>query len=153
MELRISAADYQTITAHLARTYPNEGGGFLVGHITGDIRTVTDIHPVQNVFPTEEQFHRFLAEDGAFQRVEDEADARGLSLLGYFHSHPDSPAVPSEFDRVHAWPFFAYLIVSVQDGQAAEGRLWVLKPDRSAFDEGTLTVQAAVADRPGGAQS
>lgn len=142
MELIIKASDYQTITTHLESTYPNEGGGFLIGHLNGDVRTVTEVHPVQNVFATEEQFHRFLAEDGAFQRLEDDADARGLTLIGYFHSHPDSPAIPSEFDRVHALPFFAYLIVYVQDGQAVEGLLWELKSDRSAFDSGTLTIQS-----------
>ena len=132
------------MTAHLESTFPNEGGGFLVGHIEGDVRRVTEVHPVQNVFDTEEQFHRFLAEDGAFQRIEDEADSRGLSLLGYFHSHPNSPAVPSEFDRVHAWPYFAYLIVSVVEGQTRRGRLWELKTDRIAFNEGTFVVQETV---------
>lgn len=142
MELIISQAHYAQVTQHLEGTYPNEGGGFLIGHLEGDVRTVTEVHPVQNVFATEEQFHRFLAEDGAFQRLEDDADARGLSLLGYFHSHPDSPAIPSEFDRVHAWPFFAYLIVQVNESQAVAGYLWELRTDRSAFDEGTLTIQS-----------
>lgn len=142
MELIIPTQLYQQVTDHLVGTYPNEGGGFLIGHLAEDVRTVTEVHPVQNVFATEEQFHRFLAEDGAFQRLEDDADARGLSLLGYFHSHPDSPAIPSEFDRVHAWPFFAYLIVYVQDGQAVEGLLWELRTDRSAFEAGTLTIQS-----------
>jgi proteasome lid subunit RPN8/RPN11 len=141
MQLTLIAADYDRITTHLENSFPNEGGGFLVGNLNGDTRTVTEVHPVQNVFETEEQFHRFLAEDGAFQRIEDDADARGLSLLGYFHSHPDSPAIPSEFDRVHALPYFAYLIVSVRDGKRAEGRLWELQSDRTSFTEGTLTIE------------
>src|SRR5690606_34366231 len=102
---------------------------------------VSEVHPVQNVFAEEEQFHRFLAESGAFQRIEDEADARGLSLLGYFHSHPDSPAIPSEYDRVYAWPFFAYLIVSVVEGQAVEPHAWQLEEDRSRFFEDELLIQ------------
>lgn len=144
MELVISKADYHRVAQHLESTYPNEGGGFLVGTIAGDVRTVLEVHPVQNVFETEEQFHRFLAEDGAFERLEDDADARGLSLIGYFHSHPDSPAIASEFDRVHAWPFFAYLIVRVQDGKAEDGHLWVLTSDRSAFEEKTLTIKETI---------
>jgi proteasome lid subunit RPN8/RPN11 len=144
MELRITNSDYQIVTDHLEQHYPNEGGGFLVGHLEGDVRRVTEVHPVTNVFATEEQFHRFLAEDGAFQRIEDDADARGLTLLGYFHSHPDHPAIPSEFDRVHALPFFGYLIVSVRDGQAAEGRVWELKTDRTAFNEGIFIVKQPI---------
>jgi proteasome lid subunit RPN8/RPN11 len=141
MELTVSPALYHQITHHLESTYPNEGGGFLVGNLNGIQRIVTEVHPVQNVFETEEQFHRFLAEDGAFQRIEDDADARGLALLGYFHSHPDSPAIPSEFDRVHAWPYFAYLIVSVVAGQAINAHLWQLQTDRTAFTEGALVIK------------
>jgi proteasome lid subunit RPN8/RPN11 len=131
---------HEIIYSHLENAFPNEGGGFLVGTLDGEKRTITEVHPVENVFEEEEQFHRFLAEDGAFERIEDYADSKGLSLLGYFHSHPDSPAVPSEFDRVHALPFFAYIIVSVRDGKTAETRLWELVSDRSRFDEGQLTI-------------
>lgn len=141
MNLTLSANLHQTIVAHVEGTYPNEGGGFLVGIQEPGQTVVTEIHSVQNVFATEAQFHRFLAEDGAFQRIEDEADTRGLSLIGYFHSHPNSPAVPSEFDRVHAWPYFAYLIVSVQQGQAAETLLWELVDDRSHFIQGNLIIK------------
>lgn len=138
MKLILSNTLHHQIVAHLEATYPNEGGGFLVGHIENDQRIVSEIHPVTNSFAAEEQFHRYMAESGAYQQVEDEADAHGLALLGYYHSHPNVAAIPSEFDRIHAWPFFAYIIVSVRDGQAAETRLWQLSEDRSAFVEGTL---------------
>jgi proteasome lid subunit RPN8/RPN11 len=144
MELKLSEAHYNQICTHLENAFPNEGGGFLVGELNGDKRTVTEVHPVQNVFETEEQFHRFLAEDGAYQRIEDEADARGLTLLGYFHSHPNHPAVPSEFDRTHALPFFAYLIISVRNGQRAEGRAWELAADRSTFHEAKLHIHSII---------
>lgn len=140
MNVTISSALHEVIYTHLEKAFPNEGGGFLVGTLDGDSRTITEVHPVENVFEEEEQFHRFLAEDGAFERIEDYADSKGLTLLGYFHSHPDSPAVPSEFDRVHALPFFAYIIVSVQSGKTAETRLWELVTDRSHFIEGQLTI-------------
>ncbi len=140
MKIVISDALHKQIRTHLESTFPNEGGGFLVGNLNSAQRIIEEVHPVENIFEKEEQFHRFLAETGAFQRIEDDADARGLSLLGYYHSHPDSPAVPSEFDRVHAWPFFAYLIVSVRSGKAAESRLWELSEDRTKFNEGQLIV-------------
>ncbi|NDJ84854.1 MAG: M67 family metallopeptidase [Chloroflexi bacterium] len=141
MRLVIAEKLYQDILRHLIATFPNEGGGFLIGTLAADQRTVTEVHPVENVFEAEEQFHRFLAEDGAFQRFEDDADARGLVLLGYYHSHPDAPAIPSEFDRVHAWPHFAYVIVSVRSAEAVEMRVWQLQDDRSGFDEGELAIQ------------
>ena len=59
----------------------------------------------------------------------------GLQLLGFYHSHPDHPAEPSQFDLDHAWPNLSYLIVSVRQGQPKEARSWRLKIDRSAFEE------------------
>jgi proteasome lid subunit RPN8/RPN11 len=140
MRLSITQALHAEITAHLERTYPNEGGGFLIGKINADTQTVTQVRTVENVFESEEQYHRYLMEDGAFQDAEDAADEKGLTLLGYFHSHPDSPAIPSEFDRVHALPNFLYLITSIRGGSAAETRLWQLDADRSKFNEMTLEV-------------
>lgn len=138
MELILPEILHDRIRRHLEASFPNEGGGFLVGTIESNRRIVTEVHPVENVYATEAQFHRFMAESGEFQRIEDEADARGLSLLGYYHSHPNHPAIPSEFDRVHAWPFFAYLIIAVREGKADESRIWELSDDRSEFIEGKL---------------
>ena len=73
--------------------------------------------------------------------MEDEADERGLALVGYYHSHPNSPAIPSEFDRVHALPHFVYIITSVMDGKAVDMKVWLLRDDRSKFDENTLTIE------------
>jgi proteasome lid subunit RPN8/RPN11 len=67
-----------------------------------------------------------------------EAEARGLEVIGYFHSHPDHPARPSEFDRDHAWPWYSYLILAVHDGRTVARRSWQLREDRSTFDEETI---------------
>jgi proteasome lid subunit RPN8/RPN11 len=129
---------HQALRQHLEASFPNEGGGFLIGRIVGPRHLVTQIRPEANHFAQEEQYHRYLMETGAFQTAEDEADRQGLTLLGYFHSHPDHPAIPSEFDRVHALPNFFYLIVSVQSGQAAESLAWLLADNRSRFDAAAL---------------
>lgn len=119
----------------LRAAYPNEGGGFLLGHNDGNgLVAVADVRPVENVFASEEQYHRYAMTPADWVRMEDEAEALGLQLVGYYHSHPDHPAVPSEYDRVHAWPNFLYLIVSVRGGQAVETRAWRLAEDRAAFD-------------------
>lgn len=133
MKLIIPDALHEGLQRYLEGAFPNEAGGFLIGTVDGDTRTVTETRFVENIFATEEQYHRYLMENGAFQAAEDDADARGLTLIGYFHSHPNSPAIPSEFDRVHALPHFIYLILSVQQRRAVDSLVWLLADDRSRF--------------------
>lgn len=134
MKLVIPPSLHADVQRYLEGAFPNEGGGFLIGKFDGEDRVVTETRFVENIFATEEQYHRYLMEEGAFQAAEDYADEHGLTLVGYFHSHPDSPAIPSEFDRVHALPNFIYLILSVQTGQAVDSRVWILTDDRSRFE-------------------
>jgi proteasome lid subunit RPN8/RPN11 len=150
MKLILPHVLHTDVRRYLETAFPNEAGGFLIGAFDGgsDVRVVTEIRYVDNVFETEEQYHRYLMDEGAFQAAEDYADERGLVLMGYFHSHPNSPAIPSEFDRVHALPNFVYLIVSVQDGRAAESLVWALADDRSRFDPVVLEEKSTVI--PGG---
>jgi proteasome lid subunit RPN8/RPN11 len=129
------------IFEHLERAYPNEGGGFLLGRLSrsGDAQIVR-IRPIENVAAQEEQYHRYAMTPADWARLEDEADALGLALIGYYHSHPDSPAIPSEYDRAHALPNFRYLIAAVQAAKATELRAWQLAEDRSAFTELALNI-------------
>lgn len=129
------------IFAQMETTYPNEGGGFLFGAVEGDTTRIENITKVENVFETEEQYHRYAMTPQDWMRLEDAAEARGLALVGYYHSHPDAPAIPSEYDREHALPNFVYVITSVQHAQAVEMRAWRLQDDRSRFDADQLTIQ------------
>jgi len=76
----------------------------------------------------------------AYQKAEDEADERGLSVISIVHSHPDHPDKPSEYDREHAWPGFSYIIVSVQQGNAESYRSWQLNADRNFFIEENIRI-------------
>ncbi len=128
------------IFAVLEATFPNEGGGFLLGKRENDTVVITDTIAIENVFEVEEQHHRYAMTPQDWARLEDEADSRGLTLVGYFHSHPDSPAIPSEYDREYALPNFTYLITQVNDGRAVDLRAWLLRDDRSAFNALELVV-------------
>ena len=68
------------------------------------------------------------------------AVAAGADLLGFYHSHPDHPARPSQYDLDHAWPFFSYIIVSVAGGVPQDMTSWRLRDDRSTFDPDDLVV-------------
>ena len=143
MNVSLTAALQTRIFRHLEASYPNEGGGFLLGAAGGDDVRVDDIIKIDNVYAAEEQYHRYAMTPQDWARLEDEADARGLTLVGYFHSHPDSPAIPSIFDRDYALPNFVYIITQVQDGKAVDMRVWRLQNSRAQFDAEALVVDGA----------
>ena len=129
----LAAGVARTIRAHGEDTYPHECCGALVGKG----RKVTHAVPLPNT--TEEgPRRRFLVRPMDYMLAERKATELGGELLGFYHSHPDHPARPSQFDLDHAWPNFAYIIVSVATGRSALMTVWWLKEDRSSFDEGTL---------------
>ena len=140
MNVTLSVALQREIFDQMEASYPNEGGGFLLGKAGDGALAIQAITQVENSFAEEEQHHRYAMQPQDWMRLEDEADARGLSLVGYYHSHPDSPAIPSEYDREHALPNFVYLITSVMMATAADMRVWRLRADRSAFDGGQLVI-------------
>src|SRR5262245_29858961 len=121
----------EVMRAHGERIFPEECWGSLIWPARGH---VTLAFALDNESP-EMRLRRFLIGPADYRRAEKEADSRGLQLLGFYHSHPDHPAIPSAFDLEHAWPNFSYVIVSVLKGQPAEARSWRLRPDRSGFDE------------------
>jgi proteasome lid subunit RPN8/RPN11 len=131
--LTITSAVDAAIRAHGRDTYPHECCGALVGN--GD--SVAGVVALPNT--TEEgPRRRFLVRPADYRLAEARArDLRG-ELLGFYHSHPDHPARPSQYDLDHAWPTFAYIIVSVAQGTAGDMTVWYLKEDRSSFDEGNL---------------
>ena len=101
--------------------------------MTTGARSSTEIKPFENQRAIEDQHNRILITDRMYREGEAYADGKGLLLIGFFHSHPDHPARPSEFDREHALPWWSYVIVSVQQGQAADVLSWELREDRSAI--------------------
>src|SRR3990170_908980 len=131
--LTISPEVDQAIRRHGQETYPHECCGALVG---AD-RHVNAVVALPNT--TEEgPRRRFLVRAADYRLAERRAIELGGELLGFYHSHPDHPARPSQFDLDHAWPTFAYVIVAVTAGAAAGMTVWYLKDDRSRFDEGSL---------------
>lgn len=141
MKIVLSAELQGRIFEQMQASYPNEGGGFLLGmQQDGETITVGDTIQIENVFAAEEQYHRYAMTPQDWMRLEDEAGARGLTLVGYYHSHPDSPAIPSVFDRDHALPNFVYIITQVQAGAAVDMRAWRLRADRTQFDANTLVI-------------
>lgn len=131
--LMLAPAVARAIREHGEETYPHECCGALVGRGADVTATV----PLPNT--TEEgPRRRFLVRPTDYRLAEQRARELGGDLLGFYHSHPDHPARPSQYDLDHAWPTFAYVIVSVGAGKSAAMTVWWLKDDRSTFEEGEL---------------
>lgn len=132
--LELSQELLKRIHVHGEAAYPEEGAGFLLGS-EGESKRVIEILPLSNAREDEARHNRYLIAPEDYLNAEVTADKLGLSLIGVFHSHPDHPNRPSEFDREWAQPFFSYVITSVQSGRAVESRSWRLVEDRSQFVE------------------
>ncbi|HEY1911813.1 MAG TPA: M67 family metallopeptidase [Vicinamibacterales bacterium] len=131
--LTITAAVDRAIRLHGQETYPHECCGALIGKDDH----VSDVVALPNT--TEEgPRRRFLVRPSDYRLAEARATELGGELLGFYHSHPDHPARPSQFDLDHAWPTFAYIIVAVAAAVAEAMTVWYLKDDRSSFEEGSL---------------
>lgn len=130
VSLELPDALLRQIEAEGAAAYPNECCGMLFGRDvkSGSVsrRIVDRLVAGSNVFEAGEQYHRFSIDPLQQLKAERAAEKEGLALLGYYHSHPDHPARPSEYDREHAWPFYSYVIVAISKGKPVDMTSWVL---------------------------
>ena len=135
--LKLSKELHEQIKAHGAASYPFEGCGLLLGQTTAEDNIVTDIRPMANVWPNEEEKPvRFSIDPAAWQQVELEAMMNGLDVIGIFHSHPDDVPVASPRDLQWAsWPGYSYMITQVLKGDPTYSQSWQLTKDRTRFVE------------------
>jgi len=135
--IRLSSSVVAAIRRHGAATYPYECCGALIGSETAAGVDVVDTRELVNV-TDEGPRRRFLVSAEDYRESESYARRAGADLVGFYHSHPDHPAQPSQYDLDHAWPNFSYVIVSVRSGRPEELRSWRLQSDRSSFLEETV---------------
>jgi proteasome lid subunit RPN8/RPN11 len=138
MTIELTGQQIDQIRRHGEESYPEECGGLLLGVFENGVRVIREVLPLANIRP-DSRHNRVELDPLDYVRAEREATKRNLGVWGYYHSHPNHPAVPSGFDLEHA-PFieWSYLIVSVRDGHAEEVRAWTIREDRSHFDEEEL---------------
>ena len=134
--LVVPARLMELINEHVEKAYPEEGAGFLVGK-DGE---VIEIVALPNAREEGARQNRFLFTPEDYLKAELKADLLGLSLIGVFHSHPDCPNIPSEYDRDWAQPFFSYIITRVDEGKAVNSRSWKLLEDRSGYEEEEINI-------------
>jgi proteasome lid subunit RPN8/RPN11 len=123
------------IRRHGRESYPEECCGALIGRDG----SVVEAMRLQNLMGEEARRH-FLVGPVEYQVAEKRAIEMGGKLMGFYHSHPDHPARPSQNDLEQAWPTFLYVILAVQNGKPGTMTSWRLREDRSAFEEQTVAV-------------
>ena len=137
--IEISTELLSRIKVHGEEIYNEECCGALFGNYDDETRTIIDLLEFQNE-KEESRQNRFLITPDQYRMAERLAKERDLELLGFYHSHPDHPAEPSQFDTDHALPWFIYIIVSVNKAKANNLTAWILKEDRSGFDHQKIKV-------------
>jgi proteasome lid subunit RPN8/RPN11 len=119
--------------------YPNECCGIMIGRDVTEggttQRALERLEPMQNVWDAAEQRRRFAIDPLALMKAEKTAAEQGKLVIGFYHSHPDHPARPSETDRQYGWPFYSYIIVSIAKGEPAAMTSWVLNDATEQFEE------------------
>ena len=131
--IRLKSTDVEEIKQIAQKTYPHECCGVMVGSVENGVKTVTELIPAENQ-RTDSPADRYLITPDLLNGLEKKLKGTDRAIVGFFHSHPDVPARPSTYDQDHAWPWYSYVIVSVNKGQAGEIHNWKLRDDRSAFD-------------------
>jgi proteasome lid subunit RPN8/RPN11 len=138
--ITIANEQLKAIREHGVRDYPYECCGLLLGRLRVEGKVVTETYPISNAREESAKRNRFLIEPKELLRGEQYARSRDLEVVGFYHSHPDSPAVPSQYDLEHAWPTYSYIIVSTRTDAATDLFSWEQEPDRSRFNQEEIRV-------------
>jgi proteasome lid subunit RPN8/RPN11 len=145
LKAKLSSEVAAKIRAHGAETYPHECCGALLGReVDGDLREILVLFPLVNRRDDSPR-NRFSVTSEDVRDAEKAARRHGLDVLGWYHSHPDHPARPSQFDQDHAWPWYSYIIVSVANGEPKDMTSWRLADDRSGYSEENLQIHEGAA--------
>jgi len=132
VEIRIPRAVFDRIREHARETYPEECCGFLIGRHEGADRAVTEARPAENVSPDSRRT-QYTIDNDLTRRTEAEFRVGMLRIVGFYHSHPEYAAAPSERDRRSAWPYYVYAILSLRNREPSEFTAWRLEEDTQTF--------------------
>jgi proteasome lid subunit RPN8/RPN11 len=143
--LRISGQLAEKIRSHGAETYPHECCGALLGR-DSEIESQDGVREVLDLFPLinrrdDSPRNRFAVSAKDVLEADKAGQQQGLEVIGWYHSHPDHPARPSQYDRDHAWPWYSYIIVSVVNGSPQDMASWRLNDDRQAFSPEVIEIR------------
>jgi proteasome lid subunit RPN8/RPN11 len=133
--IEVNQTIIDAITAHAEQDYPHECGGMLIGIFEEGKKMAVETFPLENAREEDARHDRILILPKDVLKAERYAREKKLDLVGYYHSHPDDQAVPSQYDLDHALPVWSYVIASVLKGKVEDIRSWEMENDRSRFNK------------------
>lgn len=134
---RLARSVIEAIRSEARLAYPHEACGALLGPVEGEVTEAQRLSNMENREPR----RRFRVEPLDYLAVEELAEARGLKLLGFWHSHPDHPARPSATDRAHAWQGWLTLVIAVERGEPRELTAWQIAGPDAPFHQMPIDVR------------
>jgi proteasome lid subunit RPN8/RPN11 len=140
----VTTEQLSAMREHGERDYPYECCGLMLGQFVDGRKQVLETYSISNAREEEAKRNRFLIRPEELMRGEKYARDKGLDVVGFYHSHPDDVAVPSQYDLEHAWPTYSYIVMAVEKGQAADLRSWEMEADRSRFNEEEIMTPSPV---------
>jgi proteasome lid subunit RPN8/RPN11 len=139
--IKVSRDLYNKIVEHSKTAYPNECCGVLAGDFgSGEVKVVTEVHALANL-NTERANDRYEVDPAELLKVEKDVASRKLDVLGFYHSHPDHPSEPSQFDRDRGWPDYSYVIIAVEGGEKTWSQSWTFTEMDKPFGEEELQIE------------
>lgn len=141
--ITLSKTHLSELHQHGIEAYPEECCGAMLGRMLTDSKQVVELVRIENQ-STENKHRRFAVTAEDYKAIEDLAKEKKLSLLGFYHTHPDHPAQPSETDLKFAWPFFSYIILSVTKGKPDTLNSFVFDLDKNELIEEKVQVSESV---------
>ena len=138
MTLKVERPVMEKILEHVRQTYPHECCGLMVGN--GSLsKEVIDYRIIPNI--NHDRAHdRYIMDPKVFNQIDGELREKKLEILGIYHSHPDHPSRPSEFDREHAWPIYSYVVIACEKGVKTQAQSWVINEESAHFEEEKLEI-------------
>jgi proteasome lid subunit RPN8/RPN11 len=115
MPLQIPRPLYDQLRAHGEQTYPDECCGILLGHADAANITVADLVPAGNT-RTDSAHNRYHIAPQELIAAQRQARKLGLDIVGFYHSHPDHPAMWSKTDFAEAHWFGCAYVITATDG-------------------------------------
>ncbi len=139
--IRLSKIQIEAIKQHGVRDFPHECCGVILGDLVDGVKVVRELRPLSNVHEDGHERRYLVSPDEMLTLMQEERRTK-RKILGFYHSHPNHPAIPSEYDRDWASPWYTYIIVSIIDGKPDIISSWLLQDDRLAFTPDEIEIES-----------